>query len=151
MSFLWAAKIAIFQHHSIQENILLCKETGHQPIFSSSLVACHGHHQEGEDQGKDGGDPHRARDDLPRQSRQGAASRAQLSKLLAPMAIPCFEYVSSKIGTSGCNCEHPDNISVAIWRFVHFLWHLSFQENRKNSFWGDSYIQENSVIHPMQF
>ena len=122
------------QYHSIQENNLLCKKTGHQPIFSSSLVACHGHHQEGEDHCGDGGDPHRARQDLPRQSRQGAASRAQLSKLLAPMAIPCYEYVSSKIGRSGCNCEHPDNISVAIRRFVHFLWQLSFPENRKKNF-----------------
>ena len=139
-SFLWAAYISIGQYSSNQENILLCKKTGHQPIFSSSLIACHGRHQEGEDHCGDGGDPHRARQDLPRQSRQGAASRAQLSKLLAPMAIPCYEYVSSKIGTSGCNCEHPDNISVAIRRFVHFLWQLSFPENRKKKLFEEIHM-----------
>merc|ERR1719447_1640216 len=63
--------------HRDEHGVVICKETGHQPIFSSSLVACHGHHQEGEDHCGDGGDPHRARQDLPRQSRQGAASRAQ--------------------------------------------------------------------------
>ena len=50
------------------------------------------------------------------------------------MAIPCFEYVSSKIGTSGCNCEHPDNISVAIWRFVHFYGIWAFKKIEKTLF-----------------